>query len=135
MKNVMVMKFNQQVLGIAPRPLGLMDPSEMAFSVSALREEIGEMSDAYDIGDLVGVVDALADLDFFRRGILYKHGIPPELYDKIFAVVYEKNMEKRLGKPKEGRDQLPMDACKPDDWVGPEEEIRRLLEEYMDRGE
>lgn len=135
MKNEMVRKFNQQVLSIDPRPLGLMDPAEMSFSLEALREEVTEMADAYDKGDLVGVVDALIDLDFFRRGILYKHGVTPELYDKMFEVVARKNMEKVQGRCKENRDFLPFDAVKPDDWVGPEEELRILLEQHMDSGE
>lgn len=135
MKNVMVMNFNQKILGIEPRPIGLMDPAEMSFSVKALTEEIEEMSLAFDKGDLVGVIDALADLDYFRRGILYKHGITPQLYDKIFAVVHECNMGKCLGTPKASRAELPEDAVKPDDWIGPEDEIRRLLEEYMDAGQ
>lgn len=135
MKNQMVQVFNQQILGIEPRPVGMMDPAEMAFSVKALRLEIIEMADAYDQGDLVGVVDALIDIDFFRRGILYKHGITPELYDRLFSVVYEKNMQKQLGKSKPDRAELPMDAIKPEGWMGPEEEIRRLLEEHMDAGE
>lgn len=135
MKNVMVMDFNRKVIGIEPRPLGLMDPAEMSFSLKALREEIAEMSDAYDQGDLVGVVDALADLDYFRRGILYKHGITPELYDRIFAVVHECNMQKKMMPSKPTRNELPMDALKNVGWVGPEERIRELLEEHMDRGE
>jgi len=135
MKNEMVKAFNQVVIGIDPRPIGLMDPAEMSFSLKALREEIDEMSLAYDRGDLVGVVDALADLDYFRRGILYKHGITPGLYDRVFAVVHECNMSKRLGVPKPERSELPEDAVKPEGWVGPEERIRQLLEEHMDSGE
>jgi len=135
MKNAMVKAFNQVIIGIEPRPLGLMDPSEMSFSLDALREEIKEMSDAYDAGDLVGVIDALADLDYFRRGILYKHGITPDLYDRIFEAVHQCNMSKRLGAPKPSRAQLAEDAIKPEGWVGPEDRIRQLLEEHMDRGE
>lgn len=134
-KSELVQVFNQEIMKVQPRSLGLMDPAEMAFSVKALREEVTEMMEAYDLGDLVGVVDALIDLDFFRRGILYKHGITPDLYDKLFAVVWGKNMEKRLGTPKATRCELAMDATKPADWVGPEDQIRALLEEHMDRGE
>lgn len=131
----MAIEFNQQIMKIEPRKLGLMDPAEMAFSAKALREEIIEMLDAYDDGDLVGLIDALTDLDFFLRGIRYKHGITPELYNKIFAVVWGKNMKKELGKPKPTRCELALDAIKPVGWVGPEDEIRRLLEEHMDSGQ
>lgn len=135
MKNKMVARFNLEKLSIQPRRLGLMDPAEMSFSIGALREEIDEMSEAFDLGDLVGVVDALIDLDFFRRGILYKHGISPELYDKLFSVVYQKNMEKVVG-VKRGREHYSVvDVVKCEGWVGPEDQLRELLEEHMDRGE
>lgn len=131
----MAAEFNQKVMKIEPRKLGMMDPAEMAFAAKSLREEIVEMVDAFDLGDLVGVVDALIDLDFFRRGILYKHGITPELYEKLFAVVWSKNMKKELGQPKPTRCELALDAIKPIGWVGPEDEIRQLLEEHMDAGQ
>lgn len=131
----MAAEFNRKVMKIEPRQLGMMDPAEMAFAAKSLREEIVEMVDAFDLGDLVGVVDALIDLDFFRRGILYKHGITPELYEKLFAVVWSKNMKKELGQPKPTRCELALDAIKPVGWVGPEDEIRQLLEEHMDAGQ
>lgn len=131
----LVALFNQKIMKIDPRPIGLMDPAEMAFSAKSLREEIVEMVDAYDSGDLVGVIDALIDLDFFRLGILYKHGITEELYEKLFTVVWSKNMKKELGQPKPTRCELALDAIKPPGWVGPEDEIRQLLEEHMDAGQ
>lgn len=123
-----VMQFNREVLGIEPRPLGMMDAAEMSFSEGAIREELVELRNAFDAGDLVGVVDALVDLDFFLRGIVYKHGITPEMYSRIFAVVHEANMRKVLGKPKESRCQLGEDAIKPDGWESPEDKIRAILE-------
>ena len=134
-KSELVALFNQKIMLIDPRPLGLMDPAEMAFSATSLREEIVEMLDAYDQGDLVGVIDALIDLDYFRRGILYKHGITPELYEKLFCVVHGKNMQKVLLPSKSTRNELPLDALKGPGWVGPEDEIRQLLEEHMDAGQ
>ena len=135
LKNKMVIAFNREIMKVQPRQLGLMDPAEMAFSVKALREEIVEMVDAYDRGDLVGVVDALIDLDYFRRGILYKHGITPELYDRLFQAVHHKNMCKELGQPKSSRSELALDAIKPHSWEGPEDQLRLLLEEHMDSGQ
>lgn len=131
----LAIEFNQKIMQVEPRPLGLMDPSEMAFSATSMREEVQEMLDAYDLGDLVGVVDAMTDLDFFLRGIRYKHGITEELYEKIFQVVFDCNMKKTLGQPKPTRSELALDAIKPITWVGPEDKIRELLEQHMDAGQ
>lgn len=128
-----VIHFNREILGIATRPIGLMDPAEMMLSLKQLREEIQEIEDAFNEGNLVGVVDGLVDLDYFARGVVYKHGISPMLYRKCFAAVHDANMAKMLGK-KKGRDEFGdvADAVKPEGWIAPEEKIRVLLEEAMD---
>lgn len=127
-----VIQFNQEILGIGERPVGLLDAAEMMLSLKQLREEIQEMEDAFNKGDLVGVVDGLVDLDFFTRGVVYKHGLCPEAYSRCFKAVFEANMQKALGK-KKGRDEFGdvADAIKPEGWQPPEELIRTILEEYV----
>lgn len=125
-----VVQFNLQVLGIQDRKLGLMSPNEFSLSLKQLREEVKEMEEAYDRGDLVGVVDGMVDLNFFLLGVVYKHGISEKLYEKLFSAVSQANMEKKKG-VKSGREGFgdAADAIKPEDWVPPEERIATLLDE------
>lgn len=128
-----VVTFNQQILGVQPRKLGLMRPDEFSLSLTQLREEIKEMEDAYDEGGLVGVVDGLIDLHFYLLGVIYKHGIPEILYEKLFDQVYQANMTKVRGvnAKREGFGDAA-DAVKPEGWIAPEDRISRLLENFLD---
>lgn len=130
-----VVEFNQKVLNIKPRELGLMDHDEFQLSLAQFREETGEIAQAYDIGDLVGVIDGVIDLHFFLLGVVYKHGIPEELYKDLFMAVADANMEKKLG-VKSGREGFgnSADAIKPEGWVAPEVRIRNLIEKYLEKG-
>lgn len=124
----LVVQFNQEVLGVEPRKLGLMPPLEFSLSLKQLREEVTEMEEAYDKGDLVGVVDGLIDLNYFLLGVVYKHGISEETFNELFSVVHEANLEKKLG-VKKGREGFggSADAVKPEGWVPPEDRINEIL--------
>lgn len=128
-----VVSFNREILSIQERPVGLMSPNEFNLSMRQLREEISEMEDEYDRGNLVGVVDGMIDLHFFLLGVIYKHGLKEELYEKLFHEVYSANMEKKAG-VKKGREGFgnAADAVKPEGWIPPEERLARILENHMD---
>ena len=130
-----VVIFNKEVLGIKERPLGLMEPEEMALSLVQFREEVKEIEDAYNEGNLVGVVDGIIDLHFFLLGVVFKHGIPEQLYKSLFHSVADANMEKKRG-VKAGREGFgnAADAIKPEGWRPPEDRIRFLIEEYLELG-
>lgn len=125
----MVEIFNRKVLNIEPRPLSLQEPQEFLLSLKQLREEIDEIQEAYAEGNLVGVIDGLIDLDFFQKGVLYKMGISEDLYSDCFQLVFDANMEKKLG-VKKGREGFgnAADAIKPKGWIPPEERIFNRLE-------
>lgn len=126
----MVENFNRKILGIQRRPLGLMNHEEFKLSLAQLREEIQEIEDAYNEGDLVGVIDGLIDLDYFQKGVVYKHGVSRSLYRRLFSAVHHCNMTKKKG-VKETRQGFgdSADAIKPQGWVPPEEAIRLILEQ------
>ena len=128
----MVENFNRKILGIQRRQLGLMNPEEFKLSLTQLREEIQEIEDAYNEGDLVGVIDGLIDLDYFQKGVVYKHGVGRSLYRKLFSAVHHCNMTKKKG-VKETRQGFgdSADAIKPQGWVPPEEAIRLILEQEV----
>lgn len=123
-----VVEFNQKILGIAPRKVGLQNANEFDLSMHQLQEEITEIIEAYLNQDLVGVIDGLIDLDYFLKGVIYKHGLTPSLYENLFTQVHEANMDKKKG-VKKGREGYgdAADAIKPQGWVPPEDRIRKIL--------
>lgn len=123
----MVEYFNRKVLGLAARPMGMMPKEEFELSLKQLREELQEIEDAYNRGDFVGIVDGLIDLDYFHKGVVYKHGITPHTYNRCFRAVHEANLKKRRSRV--ARDgSSAADAVKPDGWVPPEREIQNILD-------
>lgn len=128
MSMVLVELFNETVLQIPRRPIGMMNAEEFKLSLHQLREEIDEIEEAFEKGDLVGVVDGLIDLDYFQKGVVYKHGINKNLYYNMFRVVHEANMAKVKG-TKETRQGYgeSADAIKPEGWTPPEETLAKML--------
>lgn len=130
---VKVIEFNRDVLGIHPRPIGMLSSQESSHLHKCLVEEANELSDACRNGDLIGSIDALIDSVYFALGGLYKMGLTPELADEIFAVVHDANMTKRKGVIK-SRATGAADAVKPENWVPPEERIGDLLDAHIEEG-
>jgi predicted HAD superfamily Cof-like phosphohydrolase len=58
---------------------------------SFLAEEVDELREAEDAGDLVEIADALADIVYFAIGTAITYGIP---FDQVFAEVHRSNMTK-----------------------------------------
>lgn len=122
-----VVKFNQEILGVVPRPLGLQPQQEAALSFTQLIEEANEFDDAWGEQDFIGAIDSCIDSIFFAMGILYKMGVTPEKFDRIFDAVTQANMSKKIG-VKEGREGFDAaDAIKPADFKSPEEAIAEIL--------
>ena len=84
-------------------------------------EEIDELKDASNIYEQV---DALIDLIYFALGTLVEMGVPPK---DFFKIVHQTNMQKIKPDSKviTGKDGK---ILKPKDWVGPQEEIKRLID-------
>lgn len=124
----LVRYFNQKVLDLPEPELGLMEPDSFALSMHQLREEINEIELAYHQGNLVGIVDGLIDLDYFLKGVVYKHGISPRQYHFCFLAVHNANMNKKMGK-KKGREGYgeAADAVKSIGWLSPEVRIQLIL--------
>lgn len=101
-----------------PRQL---DPEERAFRVAALREELEEYANA---DTLVDEYDALLDLLVFLLGTFYRQGLPVSPgYNEVMRC----NMEKEVGSNGDKRGGFKADLVKPEGWVGPEEQLRKIL--------
>lgn len=127
-----VVSFNQRVLKIEQRPVGLLSGPEQEISLNCLREEIDELEQAIDQGDLVGCVDALIDLKYFADGVLYKLGLTANTIDACGQAVHEANMEKKLGINHHRGDGQAADAVKPEGWKSPEERIATIIDQQME---
>jgi predicted HAD superfamily Cof-like phosphohydrolase len=71
-------------------------PQNIPFKETTLRralitEELQELREAHDAGDIVGIADALADLLYVVYGTAVVHGID---IDQVFYEVHRSNMSK-----------------------------------------
>lgn len=76
-----------------------------------IREEVNELVDATNAGDLVGIADALADIVYVAYGTAYTYGID---LDAVLAEVHRSNMSKEpgpTGKAVKGKRYSPPDVA------------------------
>lgn len=126
-----MVEFNQEVLGIEPRKLGLQPPEEAALSFTQMREEAYEYRDANEERDYINVVDSVLDELYFCYGILYKLGLTENMIDDMFTAIHNANMSKKKG-VKEGREGFDAaDAGKPKDWIDPKQAMGEILNAHI----
>jgi predicted HAD superfamily Cof-like phosphohydrolase len=89
-----------------------------------LQEEVEELGQAYRQGDIVGEADAYADIIVVATGALFKlcGGDREKFYDIMLAVTAANNT-KSSTKNEYGK------ITKPNNFVGPEPMIKRVLED------
>ena len=122
-----VIAFNQEVLGVQPKQqVTKLSWDDMWFTMKALNEEKEEFAQAWNDNDTVGQVDALLDSIYFALGALYKMGLSEQQIKETFDTVHLANMGKRAGISTKRNEEVT-DAVKPEDWVSPEYQIRRIL--------
>jgi predicted HAD superfamily Cof-like phosphohydrolase len=100
------------------------------FRYGFLQEELREMKESHDRGDLAGVADALADLVYVALGTAHMYRIP---FDEVFAAVQEANMKKeRASSAYDERSKRgsSLDVVKPKGWTPPD--IQAILDEHKD---
>lgn len=103
------------------RPSHEIDGDLMVFRADLMGEELDEFVDAFMAGNMVGMVDALADLLYVTYGTFVSLGVDG---DRIFDIVHAANMRKYAnGVVRDERGKVQ----KPEGWVGPEAEIASEL--------
>ena len=120
-----LLEFNQafEIPTLDPPGLGTEDLA--ALRIKLLREEVEEYAQAVADGDLVEVLDALADIGYILAGSVLNHGLH-HLYDEAFAEVHRSNMAKLVdGKVLRREDGKVM---KPEGWTAPD--LARILAEH-----
>lgn len=103
-----------------------LDAEERAFRIAAMREELEEYVAA---GPLVEQYDALIDLLVFTLGTLYRQGFP---ILEGFEAVMSANLKKELGSNGDKRGGFKRDLVKPVGWVGPEAQLRAIINDLTD---
>ncbi|MEJ6530488.1 MAG: pyrophosphohydrolase domain-containing protein [Candidatus Poseidoniales archaeon] len=85
--------------------------------IKLLREEVEEYAEAARAGDIVEVIDALADIGYILAGTILNHGMQ-NIYDDAFDEVHRSNMAKLVdGKVLRREDGKVM---KPQGWTAPQ---------------
>ena len=90
-----------------------------------LQEELDEFKEAVEKKDEVAMFDALLDLDFVRIGTLGKMQIDPYTQVDGYEAVLRANESKSSTKNSAGK------ITKPEDFVGPEAQLRKLLDSRL----
>ena len=122
-----VLAFHDKFQIPGPRVPTLLSKDELKFRITALDEELNEFALAHQLGDMVGCADALADLIWFAMGTAVMMGVP---LPAVWACVKKANMTKELAnEPSRSKRGYALDVIKPEDWIGPEVEIKAVLEE------
>lgn len=118
------------------RPLGLLENDVMEFRLKFLREELQEMADSHDKGDLLGFLDGLLDLVYVAYGTASMAGVSDRLWLGLWQLVQNANMLKVRAESqddsyvKTGRGHN-FDVVKPNGWVAPTEKQRELIQRVL----
>ena len=95
---------------------GLSNDELIELRIKLLKEEVEEYAEAARTGDLVEVLDALADIGYILAGTIINHGMQ-HIYDDAFNEVHRSNMAKLVdGKVLRREDGKVM---KPEGWQPP----------------
>ena len=120
-----VYDFNEQVIGLQLElDFNTLSPSQHAWTVKFVEEELAEFSEAFVKQDLIGMVDGIGDLIYGAMGTFKKMGLSRDQVRAVFAVIHMANMTKKRGNKGRGTDE---DAVKPADFEPPEEAIGKIL--------
>lgn len=94
-----------------------LDMQTVNYRLRAIREELTELTRAYEKDDLAEIADALVDLTVFVMGTAALHGLP---WDELFSEVHRANMSKIAGAGIKERSAGQRDLIKPVGWRKPD---------------
>lgn len=103
---------------------GLGPEDMIELRIKLLKEEVEEYAEAARAGDMVEVLDALADIGYILAGTIINHGMQ-HIYDDAFNEVHRSNMAKVVdGKVIRREDGK---VLKPEGWQAPQ--LTQFLDE------
>lgn len=95
---------------------GFIPDEELTLALDLIAEELDELDDALDEGDLVEAADAIADSIYVLIGLGLRLGIPLEA---VWREVQRSNMAKVVD-GRVVRDPVTNKVLKPDRWTAPD---------------
>ncbi len=95
---------------------GLSDSDLIELRIKLLTEEVQEYAEAARAGDMVEILDALADIGYILAGTIINHGMQ-DIYDDAFDEVHRSNMAKLVDGKVHRRDDGKV--LKPEGWQPP----------------
>ena len=111
-----LLEFNNAFEIPKPENPGIGSKELIELRIKLLQEEVAEYAEAARGGDLVEVLDALADIAYILAGTVINHGMQ-HVFDDAFAEVHRSNMAKLVdGKVLRREDGKVM---KPENWQPP----------------
>lgn len=121
----LVQEFHQKFeVPVAQAPT-VLDNQVFLFRFRFLCEELAELEKAHNAGDVVGCLDALADLLYVAYGTADMMGLP---MDEAFQIVHRANMKKeRATSAAQSKRGSKLDVIKPAGWEAPEPRLKALL--------
>lgn len=117
--------------------IDLLTPNQeiQQFRLRFLQEELDELKEALSCGDRVKAFDALLDLAYVLEGTALYLGVGVNQWYIGSGAVHRCNMRKiRARSAGESKRRSKLDVIKPADWVGPEQQLRSILEWKNQRG-
>lgn len=99
------------------------------FRLAFMQEELDEFEEASLCSDRAKMFDALLDLAYVVYGTALFMGISPTQWEAGMAAVQKANMSKVRATDDSSKRGTSLDVIKPEGWVGPEEELARILGE------
>jgi phosphoribosyl-ATP pyrophosphohydrolase len=102
----------------------MLTAEDMDFRATLIIEELAELSEAFVLGDMAGMADAIADLVYVALGTAVKMGLP---FDHIWNVVHTTNLTQKIRGGVTKRGNNPQDLVKLETYVDPKEAIARLV--------
>ena len=112
-----LLEFNE-AFGIPKLETPGLGPDELIeLRIKLLTEEVQEYAEAARSGDLVEVLDALADIGYILAGTIINHGMQG-IYDDAFNEVHRSNMAKLVDGKVIRRDDGKV--LKPEGWQPPQ---------------
>lgn len=113
---ISLLEFNQAFEIPRLEQPGLSDSDLIELRIKLLTEEVQEYAEAARAGDMVEILDALADIGYILAGTIINHGMQ-DIYDDAFEEVHRSNMAKLVDGKVHRRDDGKV--MKPDDWQPP----------------
>jgi predicted HAD superfamily Cof-like phosphohydrolase len=108
----------------------LLEGETLKFRLDFLQEELNELREAHETGNLEDAVDALIDLEVVLHGTSQFMGISQEAYQEHWDAVHEANMAKeRCTDASQSKRGTSLDIRKPMDWTAPDH--GPIIEKYI----